>query len=265
MLNLTTEQFVEKAKAVHGDKYNYTNTIYTRSRDRIEIECPTHGVISIVAAEHLKGQGCKECNKLKYSLEEFKERAKLIHGDKFDYSNAEYRGFNKKVKIFCNQCHTWFEQTPVVHINGKAGCKKCKYIEIALKYSFKKHKKGSNGYVNISIPRKEIHKYIIPVPPVRVDTIKKRRYKVNLIVIGEHTYVMAKHLGRPIITTKEEVHHKDGDRSNNKISNLGLRQKGHGAGHTHEEKLESNAYYVLDHINELAPSLKRKLIVALGV
>ena len=47
--------------------------------------------------------------------------------------------------------------------------------------------------------------------------------------VVEHRYVMAKHLGRPL-TQEEEVHHIDGDRKNNNISNLQLVQVGHGAG-----------------------------------
>jgi transposase len=48
-------------------------------------------------------------------------------------------------------------------------------------------------------------------------------------VIREHRYVMAKHLGRDLLP-HETVHHIDGDRQNNEISNLQLRSGNHGTG-----------------------------------
>jgi transposase len=50
--------------------------------------------------------------------------------------------------------------------------------------------------------------------------------------IFEHRYVMANHLGRPL-TKKETVHHIDGNRQNNDISNLQLRHSNHGPGQQH--------------------------------
>lgn len=45
----------------------------------------------------------------------------------------------------------------------------------------------------------------------------------------EHRIVMARHLGRALLPT-ETVHHIDGDRGNNSIGNLQLRQGRHGKG-----------------------------------
>lgn len=46
---------------------------------------------------------------------------------------------------------------------------------------------------------------------------------------AEHRYVMEQYLGRPL-EKNETVHHIDGDRTNNKIENLQLRNNRHGKG-----------------------------------
>lgn len=48
--------------------------------------------------------------------------------------------------------------------------------------------------------------------------------------VAEHIYIMSEHLGRPIDTTNESVHHIDGDHGNNDLSNLQLRKRYHGKG-----------------------------------
>jgi biotin operon repressor len=47
--------------------------------------------------------------------------------------------------------------------------------------------------------------------------------------IPQHRAVMAEHLGRALMKG-EQVHHKDGDRTNNSITNLQLRTSAHGSG-----------------------------------
>lgn len=51
----------------------------------------------------------------------------------------------------------------------------------------------------------------------------------NGLWIPQHRKVMAEHLGRPLLSS-EQVHHIDGNRQNNKITNLELRFGAHGSG-----------------------------------
>jgi hypothetical protein len=128
----TTEEWIEKAKEVHGDKYNYSKVNYINSNTKVIIICKEHGEFEQIPTLHInKCQcGCVKCwyneMKLIYSsnTSEFIEKAKTIHGDKYDYSKVNYNNSETKVKIICKE-HGEFEQKPNNHINNKCGCPKC--------------------------------------------------------------------------------------------------------------------------------------------
>ena len=88
---LTTEQFIEKARKIHGDKYNYSQVEYIDAKTKVKIICPEHGEFYISPNKHLIGQRCKMCSRKEFSkaqtltTEQFIEKAKQIHGDKYDY------------------------------------------------------------------------------------------------------------------------------------------------------------------------------------
>lgn len=56
-----TDLFVEKAKAIHGDKYDYSKTCYTAAKEKVLITCKSHGDFYQLASGHLSGYGCKHC------------------------------------------------------------------------------------------------------------------------------------------------------------------------------------------------------------
>ncbi len=83
---LTTEEFIKKAKEIHGDKYDYSKVEYTSTNDKVCIICPEHGEFWQRPHNHLKGQGCPKCSgKFKTDTEYFIEKAKKIHGEKHVY------------------------------------------------------------------------------------------------------------------------------------------------------------------------------------
>lgn len=69
---------------------------------------------------------CSNKNKF-YTSDSFVNRAKSVHGEKFDYSNAIYKRWNEKIKIGCKKCENYFFQSPNSHLNGR-GCPNCKKI-----------------------------------------------------------------------------------------------------------------------------------------
>ena len=120
--------FIEKARQIHNDKYDYSKVNYVNSRTKVCIICPTHGEFWQTPHNHLKGYGCAECGKEKSHLpkittEDFISKSKERHGNKYDYSKAYYKTWDAKVCIICPE-HGEFWQIPSNHING-SGCPKC--------------------------------------------------------------------------------------------------------------------------------------------
>lgn len=126
---LTTDQYINYCKKIHNDFYDYTQTIYGGSNNKIKIVCPNHGLFEQIAQDHKNGSGCYHCGlnkirKLKYKTTlDFINKSKIIHNDKYDYSNVHYVDATTKVKILCKK-HGHFEQTPESHYRG-CGCLKC--------------------------------------------------------------------------------------------------------------------------------------------
>jgi very-short-patch-repair endonuclease len=126
MQKLIREEFIEKAREVHGDKYDYSEVVYVDSRTKIRIICPIHGPFCQIPNNHLRGRGCLECSgHRKSTTEEFIKKAREVHGNKYDYSKVEYKNAFAKVCIVC-LClgHEPFWQTPNNHLRGRR-CPKC--------------------------------------------------------------------------------------------------------------------------------------------
>lgn len=125
----TKEDFIAKAKKIHGDKYDYSKVEYVNNKTKVCIICPTHGEFWQKPNCHLSGDRCPKCNKYRnsYTTESWIERAKEIHGDNYDYSKVEYKNAHTKVCIICAK-HGEFWQTPNNHICGKTICPKCAKI-----------------------------------------------------------------------------------------------------------------------------------------
>ena len=131
-----SEEFIKKAREIHGDKYDYSKAEYINSRTKVCIICPIHGEFWQTPNSHLAGNGCLKCSgKFKPTKENFIEKAKQVHGDKYDYSKVEYIDSKTKVCIICPE-HGEFWQTPDGHINQKQGCPICKESRLEKELSF---------------------------------------------------------------------------------------------------------------------------------
>ena len=128
-IRLTTEDFIAKSREVHGDRYDYSKVEYVNSKTKVCIICPIHGEFWQIPSSHLNGQGCRKCGflntakKRKASTVRFIFKAKIKHGDRYDYSKVEYVNIDTKICIVCPE-HGEFWQTPYNHLKG-CQCPKC--------------------------------------------------------------------------------------------------------------------------------------------
>lgn len=65
MTKSSIENFIKKAKAIHGEDYDYSKSQYTNAKDKIEIICKQHGSFFQIVNNHLRGHGCKKCGEEK--------------------------------------------------------------------------------------------------------------------------------------------------------------------------------------------------------
>lgn len=120
----STEQFIKLAKQVHGNRYDYSLVKYKKAFELVSIICPIHGNFEQKPAFHLQGQGCHKCaGTQKLTQDEFIERARQIHVDRYDYSRVNYINSATKVEILCLR-HGSFFQAPQDHL-ARHGCQLC--------------------------------------------------------------------------------------------------------------------------------------------
>ena len=134
----TQEEFIRRAKEVHGDKYDYSKVNYVNSTTKVCIICPKHGEFWQTPSKHLIGRGCPLCknkatgDRFRKSQKDFIKEAQNKHGETYDYSLVKYEGVKRPIKIIC-PTHGVFEQTPRMHLKANIGCPKCAIVALRKK------------------------------------------------------------------------------------------------------------------------------------
>lgn len=130
---ITTEEYISRAIAVHGNKFSYELTEYVDRKTLITITCPVHGPIKVNPYNHIRlGTGCSECAKdekirtAPRDKESFIAKSRQIHGDKYNYDKVIYIDYKTPVEIVC-PIHGSFFMKPFIHIQPayRQGCTKC--------------------------------------------------------------------------------------------------------------------------------------------
>ncbi|HAV6204968.1 TPA: hypothetical protein JI303_06520 [Acinetobacter baumannii] len=148
---LNTEIFIERAREIHKDKYDYEKTVYVYCKSEVIITCKIHGDYLQKPYLHLFGGGCHKCAIVQGAIsrsdtqEEFLKKATQMHGDRFNYEKVRYKNHRTQVDIIC-RIHGVFKQKPKDHLMG-SGCKWCcaevigfnrsKYIKVSQNYNGK--------------------------------------------------------------------------------------------------------------------------------
>lgn len=165
---LTTEEFIAKARQIHGTTYSYEKANYIKWNEKVTIICSIHGQFEQRPNGHLSGKGCDKCarelsaKQRTLTTEEFIFKSNQVHNYTYDYSKAIYENANKKVIITCKLHGDW-EQKPGNHLSNK-GCPICagnitftkeQFIEKAIethgiKYDYSKAK-YINSQTNVTI------------------------------------------------------------------------------------------------------------------
>lgn len=113
----TKEDFIRRAKLIHGDEYDYNKIVYKGFHKKVTITCKEHGDFEQLVCTHLDGHGCSYCSGKRVNTKEFISKAKLVHGDFFGYDRVNYIDNTTKIIITC-PTHGDFLQTPHAHLNG---------------------------------------------------------------------------------------------------------------------------------------------------
>lgn len=174
---LTQAEFLDRAKSVHGNKYDYSKSSYQGSQTKLVITCKTHGDFKQGANSHLSGRGCPKCRndatsaRGRMSADKFILRCGEVHGDKYNLSKVRYSGMSKKIEVICSS-HGSFFPTAGNFVGLGSGCPVCgkesvgrqsrKPFEYYVQKSAAKHGgkftytgityRGSTAYLQITCP-----------------------------------------------------------------------------------------------------------------
>ncbi len=130
----TLEIFLQAAKIVHGDKYDYSKVTeeHMTSRSLLPLTCKLCGYEWTPRLDNHIGERrrCNSCVGIApWTLERFIQRSVKIYGpDTWDYSQINVVGkigSNTRVHLICKKCK--YPSTPriVAHVNGKRRCRRC--------------------------------------------------------------------------------------------------------------------------------------------
>ena len=169
---------ISKCKEIFKNKnYEYSKS-YLCGEHICDIQCPTHGSFRKLISNHLYlKQGCNFCTSTKLSKEEFVERSNIIHQNKYNYSDFDYKNFLTKSIIKC-PTHGNFLQAPKKHLFGR-GCPNCNSDRIS------KGEKFIRDFLNI---KGEKYEYNFPIEgKMRMDFYLSNR-KICIEYDGEQHF-----------------------------------------------------------------------------
>lgn len=120
------KRYMDKYIIKHGDKFDYSKSVYVDAKTDIEIVCPIHGSMFQRPYEHTRS-GCMKC-KVPTQQEkenEFLKKAFNLYGYCYEYVDMGYTKYDESIRVTCLR-HGVFETTPEKFlVNKKGGCPTC--------------------------------------------------------------------------------------------------------------------------------------------
>jgi len=114
-ITMTQEDYIKKAKEVHGDRYDYSKIVYKAMRYKVLIICKIHGEFKQTSGEHILGSNCPKCSFTTFSKGQIEWLTYLSKRYKKNIRTAlspdgEYRIVNKiPVDGYCEATNEVFE------------------------------------------------------------------------------------------------------------------------------------------------------------
>jgi very-short-patch-repair endonuclease/Zn ribbon nucleic-acid-binding protein len=137
MKKLTNDEFISKSNNKHNYTYTYLNSIYKNNKEKIIITCRDHGDFKQRPGDHINGQGCPDCKKIKIgnlwrnNISDILNNCRIKHNNLYNYSPIiNYKNTDTKIEIIC-KIHGSFYQSSHNHLKGQ-GCPKCKFEKLSL-------------------------------------------------------------------------------------------------------------------------------------
>ena len=216
----TTEEFIRRAKSVHGNKYNYDSTVYAGTSTKVEILCPIHGIFEQSPDNHVRGaSGCPSCApRAPVNIDTFLQRAIDVHRNKYDYSCVDFISTKHKVTIICKK-HGTFQQQAEAHTKGQ-GCPKCaKYgfdkTRPAILYYLKIQRTGMNPLFKIGITNRTVEDRFSAEELNKIEVLQIIHYTIGVLAYNFEQQILKefiddKYTGADVLTTgNTEIFDKD--------------------------------------------------------
>ena len=147
------QDFIARAKKLHGRKYDYSQVRYVNVDTPVKVLCLKHGEFFPSPWSHAGGDkspksGCPKCGDERGSKQirdrhkaMFVSRARKVHGDAYDYGKTVYKDARSKLTIACRK-HGHFCQVASSHLQG-IGCPACGLTRRGLR----RRKEAAEGFV----------------------------------------------------------------------------------------------------------------------
>ena len=125
----TIKDFVEDARKIHGDKYDYNKAQYVGVFQPITIVCPKHGEFNQIPNAHLNGNGCPKCKQShgEYKIEQIlkTKHIKFIKQFKIDIDKNINKSGNAFIDFYLPDYYIFIEYNgeqhyrPVLRFGGE--------------------------------------------------------------------------------------------------------------------------------------------------